>query len=392
MTRFPIGALSFVLALALSGCAAPQPPASKPSPPAPAGGATSAPAAVAKPAAPAPRAPAPAAAPAAPAAGQAARQALSPRVQVRYGQLGSASDAGVYLAIERGYFAEEGLELEMVPIDSGGRMVPSLASGQLEVGGGGISVALINAVSRDVPLRLIADKGSLRPGFGFESLVVRKELADSGAVRGVADLRGRRVAVNTRTSVDMYALGTALEGAGLGVGDVTVEEVVFPDMIAALANGSIDAATPIEPSATAIVSRGIGTRLLTMDQVIPNGQLATIMYAPQFWREQPEAGRRFALAYLRGVRDYNRAFTAGEGRADAIQILTQYTPIKDPAVFDQMVLPGLNPNGHINVQSVQAAQEFWHKVDLLQNVLPAEQLVDHSYVDWALGVLGRWPE
>jgi NitT/TauT family transport system substrate-binding protein len=378
------------LLLALAACGAPQSAAPKPSAPAPASGATSAPAAAPS----AVQQPAAGAAPAAPApaASQPARQPLAPRVAVRYGQLGSASDAGVYVALERGYFAEEGLDLDLVPLDSGGRMVPALGSGQLEVGGGGVSVALINAVSRDVPLKLVADKGSLRPGFGFESLVVRKELVDSGAVRGVADLRGRKIAVNTRTSVDIWALGTALEGAGLRVEDVIVEEIPFPEMIPALANAAIDAGTPIEPTATAIVSRGIGIRLLTMDEAVPNGQLATIMYAPHFWRDQSEAGRRFALAYLRGVRDYNRAFTTGDGRGDVIGILTRHTVIRDPAVFEQMILPGLNPNGHINVQSILAAQEYWRKLDMLQSVVPPEQFVDHSYVDWALGVLGRSPE
>ena len=59
--------------------------------------------------------------------------------------------------------------------------------------------ALINAIARDVPLRLIADKGSLRQGFGYEALVVRKELFDSGAVTTIPDLRGRKIALNSTT-------------------------------------------------------------------------------------------------------------------------------------------------------------------------------------------------
>ena len=90
--------------------------------------------------------------------------------------MGQASDAGFYVALARGYFAAEGLDVQPVAVGSGGRMVPSLGAGQIEVGGGGLSTALINAVARDVPLRLIADKGSLRPGFGYSGLVVRKGL------------------------------------------------------------------------------------------------------------------------------------------------------------------------------------------------------------------------
>ena len=57
-----------------------------------------------------------------------------------------------------------------------------------------MSAALINAIARDVPLKLIADKGSLRQGFGYESLVVRKDLFDSGAVKTIPDLKGRKIA------------------------------------------------------------------------------------------------------------------------------------------------------------------------------------------------------
>ena len=144
-----------------------------------------------------------------------------------FAHLGQASDAGVYIGLERGYFAEEGIDLESLFMDSGGRMVPSLAAGQLDAGGGAISVALINAVSRDVPIKLIADKGSQRPGFGFKALSVRQELLDSGAVRTVADLRGRKVAVNTATSIDIYHLQAALQTGGLDVGDVTLEEITY---------------------------------------------------------------------------------------------------------------------------------------------------------------------
>lgn len=330
-----------------------------------------------------------------PAAGQStsavsSRQALAPRVAVRYGELGQASDAGFYLALDRGYFAEEGLDVEPIALGSGGRMVPALGAGQVEVGGGGMSAALINAIARDVPLKLIADKGSLRQGFGYESLVVRKDLFDSGVVTTIPDLKGRKIALNSTTSMDFFLLNGTLEFGGVRLEDVVLEEISFSDMIAALANGSVDAAISLEPIATAIVHQGVGIKLLTLETVMPNAQVGVIMYAPHFMRDQPEAARRFAIAYLRGMRDHNRAFTTGERRDEAIQTLIKHTSIKDPLVFDTMVPPGLNPDGYLNLDGVMAAQEFWRRSNLLQATLPAEFVVDHSFVDYAIGVLGRY--
>src|SRR5579884_2095520 len=264
-----VRALLAVLALGLAACS--------PASPAPAGSGAPPPTAAARPATAPTVAPA-AARPAAPAstaqpASAAARQPLSPRVAVRYGELGQASDAGFYVALDRGYFAEEGLDVEAIPIGSGGRMIPSLGAGQIDVGGGGISTALINAVARDVPLRLVADKGSLRPGFGYSGLVVRKELVDRGEVQGPADLKGRRIAVNTPTGMDVYGLDAALERGGLKLDDVALEQIGYPDMIAALANGAVDGATPLEPTVTAIVQQGIGVELIGFDEATPNSQL-----------------------------------------------------------------------------------------------------------------------
>jgi len=92
------------------------------------------------------------------------------------------------------------------------------------------------------------------------------------------------------------------------------------------------------------------------------------------------------------VRDYNRAFTTGEGRADAIRTLTEHTTIKDPRVFEAMMLPGLNPNGYVNLSSMVAAQEFWLRLNLMAEVVPPERFVDYSYLEWALAALGRLPE
>jgi hypothetical protein len=54
------------------------------------------------------------------------------------------------------------------------------------------------------------------------------------------------------------------------------------------------------------------------------------------------------------------------------------------------VPPGLNPDGYLNLDGVMAAQEFWRRSNLLQATLPAETVVDHSYLDYAISVLGRY--
>jgi ABC-type nitrate/sulfonate/bicarbonate transport system substrate-binding protein len=59
----------------------------------------------------------------------------APPDQVKVGFLGLiVSNAGIFLAAERGYFEEQGLAIELVPFDSGSRMVPALATNEIQVG------------------------------------------------------------------------------------------------------------------------------------------------------------------------------------------------------------------------------------------------------------------
>src|SRR5438309_2278175 len=161
-----------MLALALAACASEARPA--PPPPKPASGAASGDAATG-------------AAAAAPAPTVAAR----PTMQTFHlaGQF-AATDAGIYVAMERGYFAEQGVDLEYVNFGSASEMVPALATRQSDGGGIAVNSATINAAARGVEIKAVADKGLMAPGFGWLAFLIRKDLVDSGRFQGAADLKG----------------------------------------------------------------------------------------------------------------------------------------------------------------------------------------------------------
>src|SRR5262249_19057232 len=130
--------------------------------------------------------------------------------------------AGVFLGIERGYFAEEGIEFDDPGLDtsSSAQFFPALATNQLDVAGGGISSALFNAIGQGVMVRIALDMGSAPPGEQANGLLVRKELIDTGRVRDAADLRGQRVGFTAKGHSTEMLLDKALGPAGLSVGDV----------------------------------------------------------------------------------------------------------------------------------------------------------------------------
>src|SRR3954469_9404197 len=128
----------------------------------------------------------------APAAGRpaSAQQALTP---VKIGSYVTVSDAGLFVAAEKGYFREQGIEPIFSRLDTGSVVMTSLASKDIDVAGGSPGAGIYNAARQGIDVKMVADKGSARPGFGYISFVTRPDLAS--VVKTGADLRGRVMAV-----------------------------------------------------------------------------------------------------------------------------------------------------------------------------------------------------
>jgi len=311
---------------------------------------------------------------------------------VRMGCIQGASDAGMFIAEEHGYFREQGITLDCTNFASATEMVAPLAAGQLDVGGGAPSAGLGNALSRGVTLKIVADKGSTPPGFGYAGIVIRRDLWDSG-VRTPADLRGRKVILNTVAGSSMEAaLDRALRDYGLTTADVELLALAFPDMAAALANRSADAVYPIEPFVVLPVDQGSGSLWARTDEWYPGEQIAVLLYSSEFAEAQRDVGRRFMLAYLRALRDYNDAFQKGDQakRRDVVDILIRNTPLKDAALYEKMAMPGLDPNGRVNLQALEQDQEYYLRTGKQQTPIDLTQVVDSSFADWAVQQLGTY--
>src|SRR6266851_6185864 len=275
--------VALVLLLALVACA----PAAPPDKPAAANPPAAAPQATTPPPASVPAPPAP--------------------VTVRIGWRSAAiSDGAILLALERGYLKEQGIDLEFTSIAFTPAMMAPLAQNQIEIATGGINAALWNAVANDVPIKVVADKGSMTSP-GYEAFLVRPDLADQ--IRDWPDLRGRKVAINGTGTPDELALFKGLRRGGLTADDV--EEVIlpWPDHGQALTNRAIDVAISVEPVQTGFIARGIGVKWKGLDELSPGQQTAAIYYGPAF--AASDAAQRFMVTYVRGARDYNDAFVKG---------------------------------------------------------------------------------
>ena len=319
----------------------------------------------------------------------AASSTLTPApATIKFGQVGTISDSAIFIADAKGYFKEQGITLELQTFQSAANMVAPLGTGELDAGGGAPSAGLYNAIDRGVKMRIVADKGSLAPGHGYEAVLVRKALADK--VKSAKDMRGLKVSIAARDIVPEYSLDAFLRTGGLTVKDVEVVPLAFPDMAPALANGAIDVAVPTEPTATRILDAGTAVLITRTDVVVPGEQTAVILFSEKL-AQQKDVAVRFMKAYLQGARFYTDAFDKKDPskRKEAVEILAKATKL-DASLIERIVLPWIDPNGAVNAKSLDAAQQYFVAKGTQLKALDMSKVVDTTFADEAVKQLGQY--
>lgn len=227
-------------------------------------------------------------------------QGTKPREVLKVAYVTSLSFSPLFSAIEKGYLAEEGIDVDLTVVTSGSDVVAFLGNGQVDAAFSNIGVPLFNASQRNIDVKIVGGVSYYPPDpntLSASPITVRKDLADSGAVKSTKDLKGRKVALNVRGGVVEYLLDGALRSAGMTLKDVEIVTMPFPDMPAALKNGVVDAALMPEPTATVAREQGMGVVLVK--NPVPDSLATILMYGANLLKPERQST---AVAFLRAVR------------------------------------------------------------------------------------------
>jgi NitT/TauT family transport system substrate-binding protein len=315
-------------------------------------------------------------------------------IAVTVGAASVTSDAPIYIADSKGYFRDEGLAVKVENFRSASDMVPHLGTGTLDAGAGSASAGLYNAVARGIKIKIVADKASSPPGYGATKILVRKDHVDSGRYKTPADFKGMKFAMNAPGVSNTATLNAILKSAGLRYSDVETVNMPLPDHVAALGNKAVDASASVEPAATIAIRNGFAVLVKADDEILPNHQIAVLLYSENFVTKRSDAALAFMRAYLRAVRFYNDALKDGRmigpNADEVIAILARATPIKDPSIYKSITPTGMNPDGKVNIESLAADLAFYKEQGLIEANVRIEQIIDHSFVEKALQQLGHY--
>lgn len=282
--------------------------------------------------------------------------------RIRLGYVPVMIYAPLFVAAERGYFTQEGLNVELSPLQGGSDSVVQLAAGNFDVAVGGAGAGLFNAAKQGVKFTIVAPMHSERPP-DTTSLVISAKRKNE--IKSVADLKGKKVAINATGAATEWWLAEALRQGGLTVDDVQVTALAFRDVPAALENGALDAAMLGDPLTTINVDKGI-VAILSNDFI--NGFVSTFLYMGEpVLTKNSEAARGFLRAYLRACRDLQGNYMNPE----IAGIIEKYTQV--PADVVMRSAPALyDPQGRVPIEDLNTLQNYFLTRGVLEYSSPLD--------------------
>lgn len=314
--------------------------------------------------------------------------------KVAIGYIGGTADVGFYIADAKGYLKQEGIEASFTVFDSDVKMIPSLATGDLDIASGMLNAATYNAAARGITLRAVADKARNKDAFSYQGLVVRKDLVASGQFKSLKDLKGRKFGLTGQAGNSYAVMVEALRSAGLSKTDVEVVYLSLPQQAVAFASGAIDVSFLPEPFLSKALQSGSAVNFLPVTKIRNDDVTGVITYGERFIKDRPEVAKKMTKAYIRGLRDYSDSLKdgriAGPGAEEVIDIISRYSSVKDKMLLRQIIPHYVDPDGKLGIESLKKDWAFYKSDGLISGQVTVEQVVDTSLVDAAVRELGPY--
>jgi NitT/TauT family transport system substrate-binding protein len=303
---------------------------------------------------------------------------------IKIGGAKTASGGPAYIAIEKGYFAAEGLDAQIVFFDSAMPIAVAVVSGDIDVGTTGLSAGFYNLAGQGA-LRIIGAQGHESPGFHTIGYFVSRRAYESG-LKTLRDLGGRTIGLGQFGTPGHYVLGATAEKYGIDLASIHLVALQSnANVISAMMGGQIDGtvtvlATPLIP----LVDKGdihilgwVGDEMAFQDRAIFTATKTT--------NERHDMLERFLRAYRRGAQDYHDAFIGPDQRpkdgptaAATVALIAKYVE-QSPAQV-RAGIAYIDPQLRVNVADVMH-QIAWYKTQgMLKPDLDGNQIIDKRYV------------
>lgn len=305
------------------------------------------------------------------------------KATVSLGMLRLTSSAPLFIAMDKGYFAEQNLEIKPEWFDAAHPIAVATASSKVDVGATGITASLFNMAASGQNLAIVADKGREQKGFSSSALLVTTDNYNNGCT-ALENIKGKRIGITQKGSTFHYMIGRILEAKGMSLDDIELVPLgKLSAVMAALESKQIDGAILNEPNITKVQAAGYGKLVVQVGDIIPY-QTSALFFSPEFIKNE-EVGIRFMKAYNKACRYYHEAAIDKKDAAkldEVVAIISKY--VKAPAADIKLGLPYIDRDGKLMSEDIKTQIDWYTAHGMIEKPLDYKKVANTAILEKAL--------
>jgi NitT/TauT family transport system substrate-binding protein len=219
-----------------------------------------------------------------------------------------------YYALDQGFYAKYGLDVDVVTMANGAVVAAAVAGGALDVGSGN-TIAIATAHEHGIPFKLIAPSGAFNKDDPTDGIVV----AGTSLFKTAKDLAGKIFGIAGLRNISEVYTRAWLDQNGVDNRSVKFVELTFPEMAATLASGRVDAVCPEEPALTAVLAAGGRIIARPGEAIAPIWTEGGFFCTESFIQSHPDAVKKLVSAF------HDASVWANNNRPASLAILAKYS-------------------------------------------------------------------
>ncbi|MDF3412927.1 ABC transporter substrate-binding protein [Sulfitobacter sp. M57] len=314
-----------------------------------------------------------------------AAPAIAKNKKIVIGALRFTSHSGSFIAVERNYFAEAGLDVELRFFQAAQPMAVAIASGDVDYAVTAISGGLVSLADKGA-IKVIGGALSEEPGIDGQKILA-SDAAFKAGLTTPAGLAGKSFGISTAGSSFHYMGSKVAQAEGIEMSFKPLQKVGA--IIGALKSGQIDAWSIVPHIAKPLAGSGAVHIIGNVSDYLPNYQVTTVFTSTKNATGERDQTVAFLNGFSKGVADYNATMidkADGEDGVNAmVDLIHKYVYTDRPREkAAPSIINGtmrLNEGAKLNIASVQDQLSWFQSEGLVDADITLDTLVDSSFVD-----------
>lgn len=309
------------------------------------------------------------------------------RDEVVLGALRFTSHSAGFIAYEKGYFEDEGLDVSFEFFQAAQPIAVATAGGDVDFGVAGVTGGLMNLAERDA-IRIVA--GVLHEKAGVDGMMIMaSNPAFEDGLTTPADIAGRSLAMTQVGSSFHYMMHLIAEEEGFDLDEVRLTPLQkVGSMIGALKSGQVDAMIMVPHIAKPMVAAGDAKEIGWLNDYAEY-QISTLFTSVDNIENDRDMVERFIRAYAKGIADFNAVMLNPDADPADVEEMTRMIhnyvyidrPYESAAPAIQAGAMFLNEDAALNKTGVDAHMQWFKDEGLVDTDLSVDKLVDDSFVE-----------